>query len=182
MKKFLLITGLIFFLGFACIFFFKKTVVENLKLKDKEVKNSWNSFNVKLTERDSVLNSQMLAYPDTLKYLITRSVSERADKDNSIEIVYDEYLLNNFIIRHLSEKDKKILEINKSLNALEENYNVIVKNYNVYISTFPNFIIAKKENFKKALYFNIEYGKDNEDPIKKSKELPEWAKGIDTAN
>ena len=182
MKKLLQITVLIFLLGFACIFFLKKTIADNFKLKDTEVKNSWNSFNMKLTERDSILNFQLLIDSDTLKYLVTKSISERANKDNSIEIVYTEYLLNDFIMRHLSEIDNKILETDKNLNALAENYNVMVKDYNVYLSTFPNFIIAKKENFKKASYFNIEYGKDNEDPIKKSKELPDWAKNVDTTN
>jgi hypothetical protein len=40
----------------------------------------------------------------------------------------------------------------------------------------------KKEGFKKAAYFNIEYEKLNQDPVKKSKELPAWAKGVDTSN
>ena len=51
---------------------------------------------------------------------------------------------------------------------------------NEYISIFPNFIIAKRNGFKKKKYFSIRYGINNEDPIVKSKELPEWAIGVDT--
>lgn len=66
------------------------------------------------------------------------------------------------------------------MNAIIDEYNDRTLDYNKYISIFPNFVFAKKNGFIKKKYFTIKYGIENEDPILKSKELPEWAKGIDT--
>jgi hypothetical protein len=52
--------------------------------------------------------------------------------------------------------------------------------YNKYISIFPHFVIAKRYGYKKKKHFTIKYGVNNDDPIIKSKELPEWAIGVDT--
>lgn len=164
------------------IFFLQKNISKNLEFKNNAVNNTWKAFNDKLTERDIILNSQSSLNSDTLKYLLNKSKSERLNKNNSLNIVFDEYLLNKIMMQHLAESDKTFVELNSNLNILKTNYNSVVKDYNVYFSIFPNFIIAKKRKFKKAYYFNIEYGKENEDPIKKSKELPEWAKNADTIN
>ena len=170
----------IFLLGFISIYIFKNRVSSNLESKNIAVRNSWKFFNDKLCERDSLLNSQSLMKSDSLNYLLNKSRSERTNKDNSIEIVFNEYQLNKFLMENVSETDTKILELNNSLNTLKTNYNSVVKDYNLYFSIFPNFIVAKKMHIKRAKYFEIEYGKVNENPIKKSEELPDWAKNIDT--
>jgi outer membrane receptor protein involved in Fe transport len=68
----------------------------------------------------------------------------------------------------------------QELNGLMNEYNSSVKNYNVYYTIFPHFIFAKRKGFKRDKYLTIEYGKENQDPIEKSKEVPEWAKNVDT--
>lgn len=102
------------------------------------------------------------------------------DKNNFQRIVFNEYELNKFIMKHFPESDSSILILSSSLNNLVTIYNSDVREFNFYYSIFPNFFFAKKMNLKREKYFDIEYGKENEDPIVKSKKFPEWAKNVDT--
>jgi len=170
----------IFLLGSVGIYFLQKSISSKLESKNKDVINSWKIFNDKLAERDLLLSSLSLAKSDSLICLMNKSRSVRINKNNSSDVVISEYQLNKFMMKRFPEPDKSILDLINSLNTLSINYNSVAKDYNVYFSTFPNFLIAKKNKLKRAFYFDIEYGKENEDPVKKSKELPEWAKNVDT--
>ena len=180
LKYIFLLSISIFLLGFIAIYFLKKSISHNLELKKSIVENSWRIFNDKLNERDKVFSSLSLNNPDSLEYLINKSISQRVNKDNSVEIVFNEYKLNEFIMRQNLSSNNSISTINNSLNNLKTKYTSAVQDYNIYISTFPNFIIAKREGYTKSKRFDFVYGQDNADPIKKSKELPEWAKNVDT--
>ena len=179
-KYLLLLTISIFILGFICFYLLKKNISNNLETKSQNVKLSWQTFNDQLNERDSLLNTQVLNKTDSLYYYLGKSKSERKNESNSIEIVFDEYEINKYILEKFPISDENISKLNNSLNTFKTNFNSVVKDYNLYFSTFPNFFFAKKMNLHRAKYFEIEYGIENEDPIEKSKELPEWAKNVDT--
>jgi hypothetical protein len=78
------------------------------------------------------------------------------------------------LLMQLANNDQMIDEI-------IDDYNARTLDYNKYISIFPNFYFAKENRIVKAKYFTIKYGYKNDDPVIKSKELPEWAEGIDTS-
>jgi hypothetical protein len=171
---------LIFILGFIYFYLLKKNISNNLEAKSQNVKQSWQTFNDQLNERDSLLNTQVLNRTDSLYYYLGKSKSERKNESNSIEIVFDEYKINKYILKKNPNSDENISKLNNSLNILMTNYNSVVKDYNLFFSTFPNFLFAKKMNLHRAKYFEMEYGVENEDPIEKSKKFPEWAKNVDT--
>jgi hypothetical protein len=110
---------------------------------------------------------------------LQNSVHERKTKENNADLVFYEYKVNEFIMTHFPDR-RQVLDLNNKLNSDISKYNSETGEYNKYISIFPNFIIARKHNYHKAKYFDITYGNINKDPIQESKELPEWAKGIDT--
>lgn len=170
----------ILLLGFISFYGLQYSISKNLETKNIAVINSWKAFTNKLTERDSLLVLKPLLKADSLKYILNKSSSERLNKSNSLEIVFYEYQLNRFIIKEFQGTDKNILGLDSSSNTLASIYNSVVRDFNLYYSVFPNFFFAKEKNLKSEKYFEIEYGKENEDPIKKSKEFPEWAKNVDT--
>lgn len=169
----------LFAVVFVTIYFFQKNISDSLKEKKHAVTKSWNNFNSDLLTRDSLLNSFISTSFDSLKYFMQKSILERGRKENDLDLAFYEYKINEYILTHFPNQ-RQITELNSKLNRDILEYNSLTKEYNVYISIFPNFIVAKRNNYKKAKYFTVDYGKVNEDPIKKSKELPEWAKGVDT--
>ncbi len=164
---------------FLLIYFFKSSRADSLKEKERSVEVAWNAFNSDLSFRDSLLNSFSMIKFDSLKYFQQRSILERAKNEGNLNLEFYEYKINNYILAHFPNQ-KNLSELDYKLNKDLSNYNARAKEYNVYISMFLNFIIAKRLQYHKAKYFTIKYGETNEDPIIKSKELPEWARGVDT--
>ena len=163
---------------FIVFYFYQKSVSDNLDHKNKNVTELWNNFKSDLKTRDSLL-AVSISNRDSLKYWLENSIRERKTKGNNPELIFYEYKINQFIMTHFLNQ-KQILNFNIQLNNDISKYNSMTREYNEYISIFPNFIVAKNHNYYRAKYFDINYGNINKDPIQKSKELPEWAKGIDT--
>ncbi len=163
---------------FIAFYFYQKSVSDNLNQKNKNVTALWNNFKTDLSTRDSLLNI-LTSNSDSLKYWLQNSIRERNKKENNLDLVFYEYKINEFIMTHFLNQNQ-VLDFSIKLNSDVSKYNSITREYNEYISSFPNFIVAKKHNYYRARYFNITYGNINKDPIQKSKELPEWAKGVDT--
>jgi hypothetical protein len=150
-----------------------------LKEKERSVKVAWNVFSSDLTIRDSLMKSFASIKFDSLKYFEQHSIFERAKNESNLDLEYFEFKINNYLLANFPN-EKALIKLYHKLNNDLSNYNAQTKEYNVYISGFPNFIVAKKFHYHKAKYFSIKYGGTNEDPILKSKKLPEWAKGVDT--
>jgi len=169
----LLIGGILFYLV-------QKDTLNNLEKRKKNVTSFWAKFDQKLNERDKLVLSFASTNSDSLKYLIDKSKFDRKKKVNLLAIEFDEYNLNKFLMNKYPNLEKDTEAIYRELNEMTNEYNSSVEDYNVYYTIFPHFIFAKRKGFKRDKYLTIEYGKENQDPIEKSKELPEWAKNVDT--
>jgi len=180
MKYLLYILTSVLLLGLISLYAIQKNISNNLKVEKKVVEKAWLDFNEKLQERDMLFESQSKNNTDSLSILLLKSKSERTNKNNSMEIVFKEYQLNEYITRNLLKTNKKIGPLNWQLNVLKNKYNATVKDYNIYFTVFPNFFVAKKMGLKKANYFEIMYGSENRNPILVANELPEWANNVDT--
>lgn len=161
----------ILIIGVVVIYFVQKGISKNLEISNKEVIDTWKIFDAKLAERDKLFSSKDFPGSDSLYYLINKSRLERKDKVNSLEIQLCEYKLNKYILSKDLRPNVETSYLYEELNKIITEYNTSVKYYNVYSSTFPNFIVAKRKGMKIAVYFNIEYGKENQDPVEKSKEV-----------
>ena len=170
----------IFVIGFIVIYFVQKDTLNNLEERKKNVTSLSEKFDQKLNERDKLVLSFSSTNSDSLRYLIDKSKLDRKSKVNLLEIEFNEYKLNKFLMNKCPDLDEKTKSLYRELNKMTTEYNSAVKDYNVYYTIFPHFIIAKRKGFKRDKYLTIEYGKENRDPIEKSKELPEWAKNVDT--
>ena len=178
-KNVIIIVASFSIIAFLLLYFLKKGKEESLKGKEQSVKVAWNVFSSDLIIRDSLMKSFAPTKFDSLKYFEQQSIFERAKNGSNLDLEYFEYKINNYLLANFPNK-KVLIELYDKLNNDLANYNAQTKEYNLYISTFPNFIVAKRLNFHKSKYFSIKYGGTNEDPILKSKELPEWAKGVGT--
>ncbi len=179
LKKLIISILLLTVIVFVAFYFYKKSVSDNLNLKKTNFTEVWNSYTSNLAIRDNLLIGLTPTNFDSLKYWLQKSILERHKKENNLDLVFYEYKINEIIIDSFPNH-KQIADLNLKLNSDILKYNSLTQEYNKYFSIFPNFIIAKKYNYHKAKYFTIKYGEANEDPISKAKELPEWAKGVDT--
>lgn len=144
-------------IGVIVIYFVQKDISTNLDISNKEVIDTWKIFKAKLSERDSILTSMNVPNSDSLCFLINKSHLERKNKNNSLEIQFNEYKLNKYILSKDLKPNITTTYIYEELNKIVTAYNTSVKYYNVYSSAFPNSIVAKRKGMKRAIYFTIEY-------------------------
>ena len=178
-KNVIIVVASFSLIAFLLMYLLKRSKEEILKEKEQTVKVAWNAFSSDLTIRDSLIKSFASTKFDSLKYFEQKSMFESAKNESNLDLEYFEFKINNYLLPNFPN-EKALIKLYDKLNNDLANYNAQTKEYNVYISTFPNFIVAKRLHYHKAKYFSIKYGGTNEDPILKSKELPEWAKGVDT--
>jgi len=178
-------------------YFYNQSIKSNLNHLESDVNNKWSEYFSSSTDRmksiSSLIDSQKHNIPnkDEIYQSLEKNLKnrDRYKHECNLNFVILEYDLNKKIMDSFDStntSNEKCLFCNKiintsngQLNVLIEDYNKSVLYYNKYISIFPNFIIAKRNGFKKKKYFSIKYGINNDDPIIKSKELPKWAIGVD---
>ena len=178
-KFFIKLIVTILVIGFIGFSFVQKETLNNLKERKKKVTSLRENFDQKLNDRDKLILSISSTNSDSLRYLIEKSKLVRKN-NNLLEIEFNEYKLNNFLMNKCPVLKKETISLYQELNKITTEYNSSVKDYNVYYSTFPTFIFAKRKGFKTDKYLTIVYGEKNQNPIEKSKELPEWTKNVDT--
>jgi hypothetical protein len=195
-----LFSVLILLIGFS--FLYRNNVLENLVLKRRIVDSKWSDIYgncgkrvVLLKAIDSFAKSKSVYFASLDSLIISCYKNRNLYKNEfSLDFLKGEFDLNNeyliilakyksdSLLRHREEQDliKELNNDDKIINKTIDEYNNSTLEYNQYISIFPNFIYAKKNGFIKRKFFTLKYGIKNEDPIVKSKELPEWAKDVDT--
>ncbi len=160
-------------------FFFQKNIHKTFIERKVKVDSLWEDFKVDLDNRDNYfMNVRKNENFDSIHHFITKSKRERKEKENTLEIIQNEYRVNKSMMHFYPNED--ICIINNSLNTKKEKYNEAVKSFNIFYFQIPNSIIARKYGLKTIKRFDLIYGEKNIDPLKKSKELPEWAKERDT--
>lgn len=170
----------IFIVGLIGFYFIRQNSLSNLEEKKNKVNVCWKEFDNKLNERDKVLLTFGLTNTDSLKFYIEQSRIERENKSKTLEIEFNEYILNDFLLRNYQDKINVTDSLFRELNNIRTEYNSYVQDFNLYYTMFPNIIFARQKGYKREKFFGIEYGIENQNPIEKSKEIPEWAQKVDT--
>lgn len=194
--KVLLLIGAVILILFIGYYFLQKNIYKKLENKYKLVESEWialfekSSVGVNLAEELLLITSDDYASKE-LYATLTANKSERDNysKRCDLSFVKIEHDLNEAILdleSNVTNDDIKYKDLlnkikinNISLNRASEQYNQTALLYNKSFSVFPNFIIAKKHGLVRAKFFTIICGERNVDPIEKSKEMPDWAKGIE---
>ena len=170
----------ILFVGLIGLYFIRQNSLSNLEEKKNNVTVCWKEFDKKLNERDKVLLTLGLTNSDSLKFYIEQSRIERKNRSKTLEIEFKEYKLNDFLMRNGQDKINVTDSLFRELNNIRTEYNSYVQDFNLYYTMFPNIIFARQKGYKREKYFSLEYGAENQNPIEKSKEIPEWAQNVDT--
>lgn len=179
-KFFIKFIVIILVIGIFGFYFAQKNILNNLEERKNNVTSLWEKFDKKLNDRDKLILSISSTNSDSLKYFIDKSKLGRKNKVKLLEFEFIEYKLNKFLLNKCPDMGKETESLNQELNEITTEYNSSVKDYNGYFTIFPNFIFAKRKGYIREKFLTIEYGKENQDPIEKSKEIPEWAKNVDT--
>lgn len=170
----------ILLLGIIGFYFVRQNSLSNLGAKKNKLTECWKEFDKKLNERDKVLLSFGLTNSDSLQFFIEQSEIERKNKSDILKVEFNEYKLNDFLLRNYQDKITITDSLFRKLNSIRKEYNSYVQDFNLYYAIFPNIIFAKQNGYKREKYFSIDYGEINQNPIEKAKEIPEWAQNVDT--
>jgi hypothetical protein len=170
----------ILIVGLFVFYIVQKSTLNNFEEKKNNITTLWKKFSQELNDRDKILLSYNLTNSDSLKFFIEQSRTERKSKTRILEFEFYEYKLNNFLLKNRPDKMNLTDSLFRELNETSTEYNSLIEDYNIYYTIFPNIIFAKQKGYKREKFLTIEYGKENQDPIEKSKEIPEWAKNVDT--
>jgi len=167
-------------IGLLLFYFVQNNTLNSLEERKNNVTSLWERFDKKLNDRDKLILSVSSTNSDSLKYFIDKSKLARKNNVKLLEFEFNEYKLNKFLLNKCPDMGKKTESLYQELNEITTEYEFSVRDYNEYCVIFPNFIFAKKNGYKYYEHLTIEYGKENRDPIERAKELPEWAKNVDT--
>lgn len=179
-KVILMLLLTILIVGLIGFFFIRQNSMTNLEEKKNNVTICWKEFDKKLNERDNVLLKMGLTNTDSLKFYIEQSRLQRENQTKTLELEFTEYKLNDFLLRNYQDKIDITDSLFRELNIILTEYNSYVQYFNSYYTMFPNIIFARQKGSEREKYFGIEYGKENQNPIEKSIEIPEWAQNVDT--
>lgn len=174
---------IVFLCGLICVgiyIIWENSLLSNLEKRETTVNAKWHEVFKNSSNRITILKKWESGNSKNLTSALTINFKERGKyKDNNAlqfakiesdlneQILKAEPYMNDDILKLIRQNDEK-------LNSVVEEYNSLVLEYNKYITVFPNFYIAKKEGFKRKKFFEIVYGKHNEDPVKKAEEVPDW--------
>jgi hypothetical protein len=179
------LSALLLFIVILLICFF--SIKSNLKKLDNEVRVQWEVLFNLSTKKNKVLQVYYLKHNKEIDELLIHNLKNRQKYKNycQLKYIHMEYLLNKSLINERSGSFDKnnntfILEMDSLLNESVDKYNNSCLEFNQYYTIFPNVIVGRYLDLKRKKFFTIKYGAINDDPIKKSKEIPEWAVGIDT--
>ncbi|KAA9042055.1 LemA family protein [Ginsengibacter hankyongi] len=192
----------IFLIVTVLTFLLRLNTLNNFEINQKIVDSEWAKLYKGVNERNDLFK-KIIAQKnkeneifDSLRVVLEKVYKNYAlyKKGCTLDFVEGEHILNNEYLKSLKAFSLDSSLLNKEgwgtlkelkvsdneMNNVIADYNNSVLENNKYISTFPNFILAKRNGFSKKKFFTIKYGIKNEDPIEKSKKLPEWAKNKDT--
>lgn len=191
--KYLIFSVIITLLVVVLVMMLKEYTIIALQSKEVRVNRISNELYQTGTRRFSLIKEIIREencinnYSDSLIGLIKgRSQFKKSD---FIEYINEEYKINRLSILYFDlcfnndELNEKQIILNQNtivINNLIDSYNNSVMEYNKYFSTFPNFIFLKNNGFDKKEFFDIKYGVNNENPIKKKTQMPKWAVDVDT--
>ena len=162
---------------------------------ENEVAICWTELYISITEKNQLLQKYCLGKYENIKeiedfnkmLLENLNASKSYEKYCQLDYVYLEYNLNKSLLKIKNLNDSffnndevPISKIDSMINIKIDRYNNLVQSFNEYYTLFPNIIVAKYLGYSKKDFFTIKYGVNNDDPIVKSKEIPEWARDVDT--
>lgn len=177
------------------LYIFFMSIQSNFVKQENDINVHWTELFTSTTEKNlllqNFLSGEKVDIEDVknINKIIFENINQRElyKKHCQLDYIYLEYKLNESLLNlkksdafDFIEKNMSISKIDSMLNQKIDKYNNLAQNFNEYYTLFPNILVAKYLGLTKKKYFTIKYGENNDDPIIKSKEVPEWAKDVDT--
>jgi hypothetical protein len=135
----------------------------------QEVDISWENYIKKIRYRDSVLLNNYNI--ENINAQINKTENYLKDYQLKKDLLNNEYTLNDSLIKYVN-----IPHINDKLNRSLSIYNSNVKEFNAKYSSFPYNYLRIKKSVDLYDYFEIQYGLNNDEIIKKDQKINDWIK------
>jgi len=150
----------------SVIFFIIDTINKSFQTSRNEVDKSWDRYINILYDRNLTLKK---VGNKNLLPLITKTERNLKTNSSKKELITNEYILNDSL-----RKYRYADSFNKKLNNCLMNYNTNVKEFNNKYSSFPYNYLRIKKSTPLYDYFEIEYGADNGEIIRKNNKIDDW--------
>lgn len=172
------------------------SISSTLSKLDSEVTLCWNELYQSTTEKNQLLRNYFLTIysnseeVDDFKKVLSENLKNRElyKGDCQLEYVYLEYSLNKSLLKikeqnedHFNNDEIQLPGIDSLINIKIDGYNAAAQRFNVYYTLFPNILVGKCLGLERKDFFTIKYSANNDDPVIKSKEIPDWAMDVDTS-
>ncbi len=162
-----LTVGVVFILTLITITFFViDTIDKSFQISKNKVDTSWDKYINILHDRNRTLEK---VGNKSLLPLITKTERNLETNSSKKELITIEYIINDSL-----RKYRYADSFNKRLNNCLMNYNVNVKEFNNKYSSFPYNYLRIKKSVQLYDHFEIKYGSDNGDIIRKNDKIDDW--------
>lgn len=163
-----LIVVIIFILGgIGSIFLIINSVDKAFILDKNKVDKSWNNYVDLVSYRNrTILNNKNMKNILPLINITEENLKKSSSKKDLLE---NEYIINDSL-RNYKYMDSVDQKLNNSLLI----YNTNVKEFNSKYTSFPYSYLRIKKSVSLYDYFEIVYGKNNDETIKKNQKINDW--------
>lgn len=157
--------------------FYKNIIIDSIKEQEFIVNKSFTNF---INCKKNKLKDYHKLFPVESKDFNSIRIYEQSLKSefadyknlNVKNIFYNDYQLNILFQTHFKtandDQEFFIDNFNSDCNITIEKLNNDIATYNMKIISFPSNFFAKKNGFKKLVFFPIKYGQKNLDPLEKT--------------
>ncbi len=152
---------------FGGLFLYFQKLNKNCIQDHKNVEESFLKLKTKLEKRNAIFEKSN--FSDSVKILAIKSDSILKTTTDADKLIWTEFNLNE-----KTHKSNSLHQINNELNSLKDNYNSTLKEFHSNWTVFPFNLIKIRQNFTKYKFLNIDYGENNQENIKKRKEVEHW--------
>lgn len=179
--------GIVLFMTSCVLVFYsyKSWTLENLKQKNDHIKETWSLLYKKSSARLLVMESLTDNSNCDKSIIDSIIINNKSNRNPSkIEELWNlEYTINKAYLQlekcfentSSNKTQTNSLKLNaEKLNKIVDEYNANVLDFNQYYSKFPNFLLAKKNGFKREEFFYLKYGENNDDYYNQKKKVQKW--------
>ncbi len=163
---------LILFLSFSLlivggIYFYIQKLNKNFVEDHKKVETSFAKLKSELNKRNQILKTSN--FSDSVKLLSRKSDSFLSSTTDANKLIWTEFKLNEKTFQSDSLKST-----NTKLNPLKDKYNSDLRSFTFTWVTFPFNLIKMRQKFPEYNYLEIDYGKSNQENMKRRKKAENW--------
>ena len=167
MKGCLITFSVLFFLSIGVSYLYITKLNNDCRQDHEKVAQSFSKLKIKLQQRNNFLINKN--FSDSVQIL-----AKKSDSILKTTVDADDLLWTKFHLNEKTYQNQSLENINVELNSLNISYNSDLKNFISNWTRMPFNFIKIRQNFPEYNFFEIDFGKSNQENMKQRKEAEHW--------